>query len=115
QIDRDKGRIGGRHWDETLTELVANVALGLGVSEPVAADFYKLLVYDAVSFFADHRDTEKVPGMFATLVIVLPSAHSGGELIIKHRGRDVILDPRPEEPSEIGFAAFYADCVHEVR
>src|SRR6266536_2732943 len=105
QIDRGKVRIGGRHWDETLAELVANVALGLGVSEPVAADFYKLLVYDAGSFFADHRDTEKVPGMFATLVIVLPSAHSGGELVIKHLGREVVLDPRPEEPSEIGFAA----------
>jgi hypothetical protein len=34
-------------------------ALGLGVSEPVAADFYKLLVYDAGSFFVGHRDTEK--------------------------------------------------------
>jgi hypothetical protein len=85
------------------------------VNKPVAADFYKLLVYDAGSFFIEHRDTEKVPGMFATLVLVLPSAHSGGELVVKHLGREVVLDPRPEEPSEIGFAAFYADCVHEVR
>ena len=45
----------------------------------------------------------------------MPSTHSGGELIIKHLGREVMLDPHPEEPSEIGFAAFYADCVHEVR
>jgi hypothetical protein len=85
------------------------------VSEPVAADFHKLLVYDAGSFFVDHRDTEKVPGMFATMVLVLPSIHSGGELVVKHLGREVVLDPRPEEPSEVGFAAFYADCVHEVR
>jgi hypothetical protein len=53
--------------------------------------------------------------MFATMVLVLPSTHSGGELVIKHVGREVVLGPRPEEPSEIGFAAFYADCVHEVR
>ena len=91
------------------------MALGLGVSEPVAADFYKLLVYDAGSFFVGHRDTEKVPGMFATMVLVLPSTYSGGELIITHLGRKMVLDTRPEEPSEIGFAAFYADCVHEVR
>ena len=110
-----KVRIGGRLWEETLAELVAHVALGLGVSEPVAADFYKLLVYDAGSFFVGHRDTEKVPGMFATMVLVLPSLHSGGELVIQHLGRETILDPRPEEPSEIGFAGFYADCVHEVR
>lgn len=115
QIDSAKVRIGGRHWDKTLAGLVADIAVGLGVSEPVAADFYKLLIYDAGSFFVDHRDTEKAPGMFATMALVLPSLHSGGELVIKHLGREIVLEPRPEEPSEIGFAAFYADCVHEVR
>ena len=53
----------------------------------MAAEFYKLLIYDAGSFFVDHRDTEKVPGMFATLVIALPSAHSGGELVVRHLDR----------------------------
>jgi predicted 2-oxoglutarate/Fe(II)-dependent dioxygenase YbiX len=115
QVNSAKVRFGGRHWDKTLAGLVADIALALGVDEPVAADFYKLLVYDAGSFFVDHRDTEKAPGMFATMVLVLPSTHSGGELVIKHLDREVVLDPRPEEPSEIGFAAFYADCVHEVR
>jgi predicted 2-oxoglutarate/Fe(II)-dependent dioxygenase YbiX len=115
QVDPTKVRIGGRHWDQTLEGLVVDIALGLGVSEPVTADFYKLLVYDTGSFFVDHRDTEKAPGMFATMVLVLPSTHSGGELVIKHLGREMVLDLRPEEPSEIGFAAFYADCVHEVR
>ncbi len=115
QVNSAKVRCGGRHWDKTLAGLVADIALALGVDEPVAADFYKLLVYDAGSFFVDHRDTEKAPGMFATMVLVLPSTHSGGELVIKHLDREVVLDPRPEEPSEIGFAAFYADCVHEVR
>ncbi len=65
---------------EDLAELVAEATRGLGVNEPVAADFYKLLVYDPGSFFVDHRDTEKVPGMFASMVRVLPSTHGGGEL-----------------------------------
>lgn len=115
QIEPDRVRIDGRHWRETLTGLVAEAALGLGVSEPVTADFYKLLIYDAGSFFVDHRDTEKVPGMFATLTVVLPSAHDGGNLAVRHLGREIVLDLHPEEPSQIGFAAFYADCVHEVR
>ncbi len=115
QIAPGRIRIGGRRWEQTLADLVVDMASGLGVNEPVAADFYKLLIYDAGSFFVDHRDTEKAPGMFATLVIVLPSTHSGGELIVRHLGREVVLDLRPEDPSEIGFAAFYADCVHEVR
>jgi hypothetical protein len=115
QIGSDRVRVGGRRWEETLAELVAYAAHGLGVDEPVAAEFYKLLVYDAGSFFVEHRDTEKLPGMFASLVIVLPSAHCGGELIVRHLGREVTFDLHPEDPSEAGFAAFYADCVHEVR
>lgn len=115
QIDPAKVRIGGRHWQETLTELVAEACRGLGVEGAVAAEFYKLLVYDVGSFFVDHRDTEKVAGMFATMVLLLPSSHQGGELIVRHLDRQVVLDPRPEEPSEIGFAAFYGDCVHEIR
>lgn len=54
-------------------------------------------------------------GMFATMVVVLPSIHNGGALVVRHFDREIVLDPHPEEPSEIGFAAFYADCVHEVR
>ena len=115
QIDSGKVRIGGRCWEKTLAELVTEAALGLGVDAPVVADFYKLLVYDVGSYFVHHRDTEKVPGMFATMVLALPSTHSGGELVIKHLGREEMLDLYPEEPSQIGFAAFYADCVHEVR
>jgi hypothetical protein len=115
QIDPHGVRIGGRHWEKTLADLVADTARSLGVGEPVAADFYKLLVYDAGSHFVDHRDTEKVPGMFATLVIVLPSDHSGGELVVRHLGREVVLDLHPKDPSEVGVAAFYADCVHQVR
>ena len=115
QLEPGAVRIGGRQWEKTLAELVAGAALGLGIHDPVAAEFYKLLIYDAGSFFVDHRDTEKVPGMFATLVIALPSAHSGGELVVRHLDREVVFDLHSEDPSEVGFAAFYADCVHEVR
>ena len=117
---RGRSTLAGFGWaavigEKLLAALVADAARSLCVSEPVAADFYKLLVYDVGSHFVDHRDTEKVPGMFATLVIILPSAHSGGELVVRHLGREVVLDLRPEDPSEVGFAAFYADCVHQVR
>ncbi len=115
QIDASRVRIGGRHWQESLNAIVARAAAGLGVAEPVAAEFYKLLVYGEGDFFVGHRDTEKCPGMFATLVIVLPSIFTGGELAVRHQGREVMLDMRCEDPSEAAFAAFYADCVHEVR
>ena len=73
QIGSDRVRIDGKRWRATLDRVVALAATGLGVDEPVSAELYKLLIYDKGSFFVSHRDAEKVPGMFATLVLALPS------------------------------------------
>ena len=115
QIDAAHVHFGGRHWQTSLDAIVAAAAAGLGVADPVTAQLYKLLIYDTGSFFVEHRDTEKSPGMFATLVIVLPSLYAGGELLIRHRNREVCLPLACADPSDAAFAAFYADCVHEVR
>ena len=114
QIDANRVTLGGKHWQKDLDAIVNRAVTGLGVSGEVRAELYKLLVYDAGSFFISHRDTEKAAGMFATLVIVLPSEYSGGELVVKHQQEQVKLDLGCDDPSEIAFAAFYADCVHEV-
>lgn len=115
QLDAGKLKISGRRWAEDLERAVRQVAEGLGASGQVQAELYKLLIYDAGSFFVSHRDTEKSPGMFATLVMVLPSPFTGGELIIRHKGQAAHLNLRRDEPSEVAFAAFYADCRHEVQ
>jgi len=65
QINADQVQIRGRAWARTLDDIVARVAEGLGVAEPITADLYKLLVYDEGGFFLTHRDTEKTSGMFA--------------------------------------------------
>jgi len=114
QIGPDRVRLDGKHWQATLDGAVVLAAEGLGVDEPVSAELYKLLIYDKGSFFVSHRDTEKAPGMFATLVLALPSLSSGGELVVRHKEREARLDLANDDPSEIAFAAFYADCVHEV-
>jgi predicted 2-oxoglutarate/Fe(II)-dependent dioxygenase YbiX len=114
QIDADQVRIHGHGWARSLARIVEQAAGGLGVTGPVAAELYKLLVYDEGSFFVSHRDTEKRDGMFATLAIVLPSNYTGGELLVRHRDREVRFDLRCPDPSQAAFAAFYADCLHEV-
>jgi predicted 2-oxoglutarate/Fe(II)-dependent dioxygenase YbiX len=114
QIDPERVQIGGRHWAQTLADIVARATVGLGVTGPVVADLYKLLVYDPGSFFVNHRDTEKAAGMFATLIIVLPSIYTGGALLVRHRDQEARLELSCPEPSQVAFAAFYADCVHEV-
>lgn len=114
QISPELVRLGGRGWAATLEAILSRLAEGLGVEGPVSASLHKLLLYEAGGFFVGHRDTEKLPGMFGTLVIVLPSLFSGGGLVVRHKGREMQLDLKRDDPAEIGFAAFYADCVHEV-
>ena len=35
-------------------------------------------------------------------------------LVVRHKGREARLDLHCDDPAEVAFAAFYADCVHEV-
>lgn len=114
QIGADRVHIKGKHWNAMLDGVVEIASTGLGAGAGVEAELYKLLVYDKDSFFVEHRDTEKSSGMFATLIVALPSLHTGGELVIRHREREARLDLRCTDVSELAWAAFYADCVHEV-
>ncbi len=114
QVDAARVRCTGRGWAGTLDTIVARVAEGLGVDGPIEAEFYKLLLYDEGSFFISHRDSEKREGMFATLVVALPSLCNGGELLVSHAGNEVRLDLTVADPAEVAYAAFYADCPHEV-
>ena len=114
QIGADRVHIAGKRWPELLASVVERAATGLGAGAGVVPELYKLLVYDEGSFFVSHRDTEKSAGMFATLIVALPSLHVGGTLVVRHREREARLELRCTDPSEVAWAAFYADCVHEV-
>ena len=116
QIDAARIHVSGGAWQDTFERILDSAATGLGCrAERLDARLYKLLVYEPGGFFAAHRDTEKTDGMIATLTISLPVAGAGGELIVRHREREVAVDMNAGEPSELAFAAFYADCAHEVR
>ncbi len=114
QIGADRVHIAGKRWPEMLAGVAERAAIGLGAGAGVVTELYKLLVYDEGSFFVSHRDTEKSAGMFATLIVALPSLHDGGALLVRHGEREQRLELRCTDPSESAWAAFYADCVHEV-
>ncbi|MBW0000927.1 MAG: 2OG-Fe(II) oxygenase [Verrucomicrobia bacterium] len=116
QVAPSKIRLSGTAWPATFETILARVTQGLGCQQaPVTAELYKLLLYDTGGFFVSHRDTEKTQGMFGTLVVVLPSLHRGGELVVRHAGREVSLELATQDVSQLNYAAFYADCEHEVR
>ena len=54
--------------------------------------------------------------MFGTLVIQLPSNYSGGQLIVYHQSKSMEFDfGGPIGCTDIHYAAFYADCQHEIK
>ena len=115
QVEAASVRADDPRWARLLQDIVASAASGLGVEGEVRAELYKLLVYEAGGFFVPHRDTEKAPGMFGTLILVLPSEYEGGELIVKHDGRETCISMCQPELGLVPWCAFYADCQHELR
>ena len=103
-------------WQEAIQSAVDQIGQALGLADcQIGFEPYKLLIYEAGSFFAAHRDTEKIPNMFATLVVNLPAAHQGGELIISHAGQSKSYAFADSNLFAASFVAFYADCYHEVK
>lgn len=117
ELDPDRFQLTNPKWDEFVTSIVDDIKGSLGLSgQKLVAHLYKLLVYEEGSFFLPHRDGEKLDRMVATLVIGLPAVHEGGELVVSHDGRshNVVFEGAAAG-HELSFAAFYADCQHEVR
>lgn len=117
EIDAEKLSFRNKDWEKTVGQIIGEVKQGLGIEEqPIKASLYKLLVYEPGDFFLPHQDSEKEKGMFGTLVVGLPSAHAGGELIIRFDGREETVDFSAAASSyQIPYAAFYADCEHEIK
>ena len=116
QVDAEDFTCAEPEWDEVVDVVAGMVGEDLGVEGTVVAEPYKLLLYGKGGFFLPHRDTEKVDGMFATLIVALPSEHSGGKLIVRHEGKRKVIDFAKKENSEsLQYAAFFADCEHEVK
>ncbi|KAI7088762.1 hypothetical protein KC356_g3097 [Hortaea werneckii] len=101
------------------------------------AELYKLNVYSGPGgVFRPHVDTPRSATQIGSLVVCLPVAFSGGELVVRHQGQEIVHDwgrmtnnannnihpatataaatAAPAEPPAINWTAFYSDCAHEV-
>ncbi|KAJ3191941.1 hypothetical protein HK101_007262 [Irineochytrium annulatum] len=84
----------------------------------VVPQLYKLNVYGPGGHFKAHVDTPRAASMFGSLVVCLPSAHTGGQLVLTHNGDRKVFDwggeGRSGEPGRVQWAAFYSDVTHEI-
>ena len=100
-------------WQKYLQSISEEMAEKMGVTGDILIAPYKLLIYEKGGHFLPHTDTEKIPGMFGTLIISLPSKHSGGSLLIRHNGEEVKVDFTSHK-YDFQHAALFANCEHEV-
>ncbi|GAA5125661.1 2OG-Fe(II) oxygenase [Haloechinothrix salitolerans] len=100
-------------WDGDFVPVLDAVCDGLGIQPgcDLTAEFHSMLVYEEGQFFVTHQDSEKDDAMIGTLVVTLPSVHTGGELVVEHNGEDIAYSGTD---SALSLVAFYSDCRHEV-
>ncbi|MGC8518634.1 MAG: 2OG-Fe(II) oxygenase [Steroidobacteraceae bacterium] len=103
----------GERWAKTLAPQLERIRRDLGLPRQcrLRAQLHNLLIYGRGQFFAPHRDSEKADDMVGTLAVILPSRFTGGELVIEHLGKRLTVCGSARQ---LTFAAFYADCHHEV-
>src|SRR3954462_649451 len=114
ELTPDQVTLGGPGWTALMERALEHFRdeLGLPRTSRLRAELHAMLVYGKGQFFLPHQDSEKDDAMVGTLVVSLPSAHTGGELVVEHGGESITYRTSKEEMS---FVAFYADCCHQVK
>lgn len=117
EINGDQVSFLNKKWTTKFNKIVEEIKKGLGIeSYKITCPLYKLLIYEEGDFFLPHKDSEKEKGMFGTLIIGLPSTHTGGELCIRFNGDEETVDfSVAASDYMIPYIAFYADCEHEIK
>jgi len=92
QLDADRFKLTNPEWQNFLKATISTIQTELGLEEQkLEPHLYNLLLYKKGRFFKPHRDGERLERMVATLVVVLPSAHEGGDLIVRHEGVEQVI------------------------
>ncbi|KAJ7220828.1 hypothetical protein GGX14DRAFT_559617 [Mycena pura] len=120
EVAADAVKFANPEWDKFIADIVvkkAVQALGVSYSPAIAprCDLHKLLLYETGSHFAPHQDTEKEPGMFATLIIILPSEYTGGQVRVSHGTKKATFDTAVSSATGFTLLTWYTDVKHEVK
>ncbi|KAJ5818509.1 hypothetical protein N7474_004100 [Penicillium riverlandense] len=82
----------------------------------LSTELYKLNVYSGPSgLFRKHVDTPRADNQIGSLVVCLPSSFKGGDLLVRHHGKEVVFDWSSHSTDAIQWAAFYSDREHEIK
>ncbi|KAF8074847.1 hypothetical protein FPV67DRAFT_601295 [Lyophyllum atratum] len=121
EIEPSKVKFDNPEWATFVgTHVVTTVCATLGVAPSAVSprcELHKLLLYEPGSHFLSlpHHDTGKVDGIFATIIIVLPSPCTGGQVHVSHSSSTQVIDLAPNSLLSTMVLAWYTEVKHEVE
>ncbi|KIJ69261.1 hypothetical protein HYDPIDRAFT_81166 [Hydnomerulius pinastri MD-312] len=119
EIDAKRVSFTNPEWQKYIDGFVVETvwkALGVAAnSSRPRCELHKLLLYETGSHFLPHQDTEKAKGMFATIIIILPSQYTGGQVHVTHGSLKEVFDFSSNSAFSTSLLARYTDVVHEVK
>ncbi|KNZ49247.1 uncharacterized protein VP01_5129g1, partial [Puccinia sorghi] len=116
EISPDRLEFFDPNWQCFLLKLGHVVGKKLGVDVPIRMKLDKMVIYEKGAIPKPHTDgrdirtIEKTRGMFGTLMISLPSAHTGGQVLVKYDDESMVLG---ETDNSMSFACWYSDVTHQ--
>jgi len=93
EIPKTRIRIDQRKWRNTFRPMLDQIRRDLGFPEGarLRAELHNMLVYGPGQFFVTHQDSEKGDDMIGTVVVILPSAFTGGAMVVEHHDERLTL------------------------
>ncbi|KNZ61111.1 uncharacterized protein VP01_1450g8 [Puccinia sorghi] len=113
EISPDRLEFFDPTWQCFLLKLGKVVGKKLGVDVPIRMKLDKMIIYEEGAIPKPHTETtDRTRGMFGTLMICLPSAHTGGRVLVKYDGESMVLGET--DTTSLSFACWYSDVTHQV-
>ncbi|XP_033647804.1 uncharacterized protein LOC117307226 [Asterias rubens] len=122
-IPKDSGYVNIQRWTSSRVPMFLEVIRKriletlVVTGKDITLQRYKLNVYGKGGFFSAHVDTPVDAAlMIGTVVVCLPSKHTGGVLKVQHKGikEEFKFAHLSGDAEKIQWAAFYSDCTHEI-
>lgn len=114
ELDRTRVQPKGDEFAWALDELLETLPEAMGLDDELYLEFDKLVMYGPGQHFETHRDTERSDDMIGSFVLILPTEHRGGTLRITDSASGTVTCMEGH-PTQLQWAAFYADCPHAVE
>ncbi len=112
RIDAEQVSLQHPSWNKQLEKIVHAAASAFAlVPEMVQAHLDQLVLFEKGRVYQKKPTKE---GMFATLLIQLPSVFQGGAVVVSHHGKKQRFKLDDAAPFLCHSVAYYDDCEHDI-